>query len=523
MSLNISNTSSFCFINCSLFDNPNVNAILCKGGIIKKIGLSHEIAGDKIIDLQGGVVYPGFTDSHLHLLGLGKSLKTLDLRNSSDPKQILDMLQQKIKKLNKDEWLHGWGWDQNSWKNTEYPHKKMLDSVSLDVPICLKRIDGHAAWVNSKALNIAGITKTSNIPRGGKLLRDDEGELSGILIDNAVELLNPVIPKTSIEEKKTVILDALPYLNRLGITSIHDAGTDFETLEILKQLINEKLLTISVYAMLTDDPETYEKYLTSGPFIEKSGSLTIKSLKLCLDGALGSRGAALLSSYNDDPKNCGLILLDTKKTIEKVSKFNTAGFQVCLHCIGDRANRIGLDIFEKGGNKSLRNRIEHAQIIHPDDLNRFSKLGVIPSMQPIHCTSDMPWIKNRLGTRDKNSYKWGSLLRSGTIIPGGSDAPIESPSPIEGIYAAVTRKNSSGFPKDGWQSSQCLSIDQAILMYTEWPAHASFQENFRGKIKPGFRADFSVLSQNLSSIHSEEILSTKVLFTIVNGKLVYSS
>jgi hypothetical protein len=399
----------------------------------------------------------------------------------------------------------------------------MLDAVSPKSPVYLKRIDGHAAWVNSRALTIANITKKTQDPDGGKILRDNYGAPTGILIDSAMELVRQFIPKYSKADKKRMVLKAVSQLNSLGITFVHDAGTDLETIEILKNLISEKQLNICIYAMLTNNLEVYDNYLKSGPFFDNKGYLTVRTIKLFLDGALGSRGAALLHPYYDNPENMGLILLDIQKTIDKVKKFNSAGFQVSIHCIGDRANRIGLNILETAGERKLRNRIEHAQIIHPNDIKRFADIGVIPSMQAIHCTSDMHWINKRLGADRLNEVcNWQSLIKTGTIIAGGSDAPVESPDPLSGVYAAVTRKDKAGEPAGGWQGHERLTREQALLMYTQWPAYASFLENKTGKIKLGFQANFTVLSKNLMSVLPEDILKTKVLFTIVNGKVVYA-
>ena len=511
------------FINCTISGIPKANAILCNEGAIKTIGLSGEIVGDKTIDLRGGIVYPGFTDSHLHLLGIGMSLETLNLANITSPEKIIKKIVEKLKSVHEGQWLQGWGWDQNNWRDTVYPTKEILDAVSPNSPIYLKRIDGHAAWVNSRALTITNITKKTQDPDGGKILRDNYGAPTGILIDSAMELVRRFIPKYSKADKKRMVLRAISQLNSMGITFVHDAGTDLETIELLKNLISEKQLNICIYAMLTNNHEVYDNYLKTGPFFDNKGYLTVRTIKLFLDGALGSRGAALLRPYYDDPKNMGLILIDIQKTIEKVKKFNSAGFQVSIHCIGDRANRIGLNILEAAGERKLRNRIEHAQIIHPNDITRFADIGVIPSMQAIHCTSDMYWINKRLGVDRLNEVcNWQSLLMAGTIIAGGSDAPVESPDPLSGIYAAVTRKDKAGSPTDGWRGHERLTIEQALLMYTQWPAYASFLENTRGKIKPGFQANFTVLSKNLISVQPEDILKTKVLFTIVNGKVVYA-
>ena len=505
--------------NCTIYENPNANGIFVQNGKILSIEDDAVSDPDSVIDLQGGFIYPGFTDAHLHLAGLGKSLEQLNLVGTTSPEEILTILDDDIS--NSEDWITGRGWDQNDWEIKQFPDKNMLDAVVPDLPVFLRRIDGHAAWVNSKALDIAGITSESSDPKGGRILKDSHGEPTGIMIDNAVDLISSHIPKDGIEDKKRHILKSQTLLHSLGITAIHEPGVGVTVVSALKQLRDDGLLNIRVYAMLDDNPGLVKPFLKSG--FESGDFLQFKSVKIYFDGALGSRGAALLEPYSDDGGNMGLFLTNPDSVIAKVREINFAGFQANIHCIGYRANRTALDIFEAHGNPHLRNRIEHAQILHPDDIPRFSRLGVIPSMQPTHCTSDMPWAEERLGShRIKGAYAWQSLIRAGSMIPAGSDAPIEHPDPIAGIYAAVTLQDKSGNPKQGWAPEERMTMQQVISAFTEWPAFASFQEHRLGKIEAGFFADFTVLSHPIESLSGAEILTTDVLFTIVNGKIVYT-
>lgn len=506
------------FKNCTVYGRPNADRIYVQNGTILSVGKSDVTKPDSVVDLQGGFVYPGFTDAHLHLAGLGESLEQLNLVGTESPEAILRILDEFDRK--DQPWIKGRGWDQNDWETKRFPNRQMLDSIVDDVPVFFRRIDGHAVWVNSKALEIAGITKDTPNPKGGRIIKSENGEPSGILIDNAVDLITPHIPKNKIDDKKRHILKAQEFLLSLGITALHEPGVGPSVVEALRQLRDEGLLTIRVYAMLDDNWELVKPFLEAGP--EGDGVLQFKSVKIYFDGALGSRGAALLEPYSDDLGNMGLLLTHPDSVMKKVQELNAAGFQANIHCIGDRANRAALDIFESVGHADMRNRIEHAQIIHPEDIPRFSKLGVIPSMQPTHCTSDMPWAESRLGpNRTKGAYAWQALIRAGSMIPAGSDAPVEHPDPLAGIYAAVTRQDQSGNPEAGWIPQERMTMHQAISSFTEWPAFASFNENIQGEISSGYFADFTVLSKSLDTLSGLEILKTDVMFTVVNGTIVY--
>lgn len=508
------------FTNATIYEHPNADAILCENGRIIEIGNSESFEGIPSVDLKGGVVYPGFIDGHMHLLGLGSSRELLNLVGTESIDEIVSLVKQAVDTSPKGMWIMGRGWDQNDWKVKEFPTKETLDELSPDHPVYLRRIDGHASWANSRALELAGIDSATPDTTGGLIVRDNRGNPTGVLIDNAVDLVSFIIPEDDWETKKRQIVKAAAYLNRLGITAIHDAGIELETIHILKELIQEGNLSIRVYAMLEDVKKTYSGFIDEGPY--SSDFLNITSVKIYSDGAMGSRGAALLEPYSDDPTNYGLLIEDVLTLTEKVKRYNDSGFQVCIHAIGDRANRLALDIFESVGVKSLRNRIEHAQNIHPDDIERFVDLGVIPAMQPTHCTSDMYWVGERLGSdRLHEAYPWKSLIDAGAVIPGGSDAPIEIPDPKQGIYAAITRQDTTGWPSEGWQPKERVSLDEAINMYTTWAAHGAFLEDVQGKLMPGYYADFTVVSHPFDPQNPKSVLEAEILFTIVNGSMVY--
>ena len=501
------------YTNCNIYNKPDIISILCENGKIKKL-LKNKIAYDKKVNLKNGWVYPGFTDSHIHLTGLGWSLNTINITGYNSKKETLEHIKNEILNKNNNLWIEGRGWDQNNWKDSNFPTAKELDKIIPNTPAIFKRIDGHAIWVNSLAMEKANISKKTKNINGGKILKDSKGNPTGVFIDNAMDLIESNIPKPTNDEIKKNIKTSQKLLNKLGITSVHDAGTSINEINVLKKLINKNELTIRVYAMLNNHVKDYKFFLKNGPEI-KDPFLKIRSIKIYLDGALGSRGAALLKPYNDEETNKGLLLINLKK-------FSNAGFQVNTHGIGDRAINEILNCYETEINKNLRNRIEHAQIVQSSDIKRFKSLNVIPAIQANHCTSDMSWIKNRLGTkRLDRAYPWRKFLQNNIITPGGSDAPIESANPLEGIYASITRQDKNGLPKEGWFPNQKMTLEEAIKSYTEWPAYASFEEKVKGKIKIGNYGDFTVLDSPLEQNDPLNILNKTILFTIVNGKIVY--
>ena len=472
----------------------------------------------KQIDLKGATVIPGFVDSHFHLVNLGKQKDTLNLKHCTSPQDIASKVLEKSQSLNDDDWILGFGWDHNKWEEAKFPSQNILNDLNIKQPIMLTRIDGHSCWVNQIAMHLSGLDVSLEVPEGGDIINNC------VLIDNAMNPVQFVIPKPNEEKIKKWIQLALDIIIPKGITNIHDAWQDPTTVKVLKELANHNQLPIRIYGMLGS---SYSKLLNEifkqGHY--KSGNYTIRSVKAFIDGALGSRGAALLEPYSDDKNNCGLILISHQEFEQLSILCKENNFQLCTHAIGDKGNRMVLDVYSYI-NKNIKNhrwRIEHAQMVCDEDIPRFAKNGIVPSMQPSHCTSDMPWLHERLGKqRIHRISRWQSFINTGCKIPGGSDCPIEEGNPIFEYYAAVTRQDHSGVPKDGWQMQEAVSRINALKMFTSWAAYGEFSEHRRGKIRPGFDADLTVLSQDIISCNAKDILQTEILGTIVNGNIIYN-
>lgn len=483
----------------------------------------------KKINLHGAAVVPGLTDAHFHLVGFGKSLERLQLVGTGSPEQIAQIVADKANELPPGTWIRGRGWDQNDWEVKAFPHHSVLDAVSPDHPVVLGRVDGHAIWVNSAALKLADITTATKAPDGGTIIRDDSGEPTGVLVDNAQNLITSVLPASSDDDIRRWLLAAIKRMNEVGLTEVHDAGVSDQTIRIIKQLIDEGLFTIRYYGMLNgNDEPLLDKYFAEGPILNYGNQMTVRAVKLYADGALGSRGAALLSAYSDDPGNTGLWVTPPKELERLVGKTLAAGFQPAVHAIGDRANRLVLDIYErqmaKHGGGDQRPRIEHAQILTTRDIRRFAKLGVIASVQPTHATSDMVWAEDRLGSkRIKGAYAWKQLLRDGARLAGGSDCPVEREEPLMQIYAARTRQDINGWPEGGWRPDDRMTGSQALRNITAWAAYAAFEDTLRGKIFPGFDADMTILSKSPVSCEPEEVPGIEVLTTFIGGKVVFKN
>ena len=471
------------------------------------------------IDLQGAAVIPGFTDSHFHLSNLGKQLDTLNLRNCRSSKDILERVVKRSRELDESSWIFGFGWDHNKWAKPEFPTADLLNDLTISQPVMLTRIDGHSCWVNQKAMKLSGLDVSINPPEGGDIINEC------ILIDNAMDPVQFVIPKPDESSVEKWIKLALDIILPRGITNVHDAWQDPTTVKVLQKLAEIDELPIRVYGMLGSSyPKLLRQFFNAGHF--QSGNYTIRSAKAFIDGALGSRGAALLEPYCDDKNNCGLILISNKEFKELAQRCRDTGFQLCTHAIGDRGNRIVLDVYSEAVNglKNHRWRIEHAQMVCDEDIPRFVKNGIVPSMQPSHCTSDMPWLNDRLGKRRLHRIsRWQSFIDSGCQIPGGSDCPIEEGNPIFEYYVAVTRQDHAGKPDEGWQAQEALSRLDALKMFTTWAAYGEFAEHRRGKIRPGFDADLTILSQDITKCDPEKILKTEILGTMVGGKIVYNN
>lgn len=510
--------------------DPAPTAVAIAAGRILYVGndrsaLALAKEGARIIDLKGAVVTPGFIDSHCHLYGLGQSLAEIDLRGTTSPAQICALV---AAAAPGEGWLEGRNWDQNDWAVKEYPDRALLDAVTGARPALLRRVDGHAAWANTEALRRAGINAATPDPAGGSILRDARGEPTGILVDNAVSLVAAVIPDAGAAEVRRRLELAAAHCLRLGVTSVHDAGLSWERAQVLRAMATEGKLGVRVYGMYDDSPETLPFALAAGPSATEDGMLTLRAVKLYADGALGSRGALLLHDYSDQPGHRGLTVTDTDHLREVMRTFGAAGFQICTHAIGDAGNRLVLDLYEQVLDElkpvDARWRVEHAQILDPADLPRFAKLGVIAAMQPVHCTSDMDWVDERLGDdRLAGAYAWQSLLRSGARLCYGTDFPVEKVEPLEGLYAARTRMHPDGTPIGGWRAEEAVDGRTALRLYTAGGAWAGFQERALGQVAPGFWADLVVLDGDPAGCEPEELLGMRVLYTVVQGQVAWVS
>jgi predicted amidohydrolase YtcJ len=490
-----------------------------KGGKFIAVGLSDEILSkyrsDSIIDLHGKSVYPGFIDAHCHFYGYCLSLLQADLRGTKSFDEIIEIVTEHDKKYNSD-WVLGRSWDQNDWDIKEFPTKEKLDIAFPDKPVYLRRVDGHAAIVNSKAIELAGINAKTKVD-GGKIYLQN-GQPTGVLIDNAMNLVEKLIPEVDNEIMIKALEQGEQNCFAAGLTSVGDAGLAKKEVLLIDSLQRANKMHIRINAMLTPTEETLEHFVKNG--IYKTNYLNVRSIKLYADGALGSRGAALLKPYSDDPKNTGLVVepLEVYHRICKLAYENN--YQVCTHAIGDSANRMMLDIYAQylKGKNDLRWRIEHAQIVHPDDLHKFGDFNIVPSVQATHCTSDMYWAGKRLGEeRIKYAYIYKELLDQNGWIPNGTDFPVERIEPLLTFYASVARKDMEGFPKGGFQIDNALSREETLKSMTIWAAKSAFEENEKGSIEPTKLADFIVLEKDIMEIPENEIPYVKIVGTYSSG------
>jgi predicted amidohydrolase YtcJ len=505
---------------------PHASALAVRAGKIVAVGddVSKLIASStRVIDAHGQTILPGLIDSHGHVRGLGTALETLDLRGMKSEKQIADLVRSAAQKAKPGEWILGRAWDQNLWTVKEFPTAKSISDAAPNNPVALTRVDGHAIWANRKALDTADVNVATKDPQGGRVMRSASGAPAGVLLDNAQALVSTKIPEPSPEQIERRILHALTECARLGMTSVHDAGVPQSDIDAYHSLASKGLLPMRVYVMVAGrSPETLATWLTKGP--EIGDYLTIRSIKLVADGALGSRGAAMIEPYSDDAANRGLLILDRTAIRNVAEKAVAKGFQVNTHAIGDAANRAALDAYGdilKGANDK-RFRVEHAQIIAPGDFEKFRKYSVIASMQPTHATSDMPWAADRVGPeRIKGAYAWQTLMKMGVHVPSGSDFPVENPNPIWGFYSAVTRQDHEGNPPSGWFPGQKMTREEALRSWTIEGAYAAFEEKTKGSLEVGKLADFIMLSGDVMTMPTADIWKTRVRLTVVGGKIVY--
>lgn len=514
---------------------PKAQAIAIRQGHIVWVGSNEESKhlfrrAPRSMDLGGATVLPGIIDAHTHLLELGKSLIRLNLKDVSTPQEAVDRVRKRAASAAPGDWILGWGWDEGKWA-AAYPDNRELSRVSPNNPVVLTGLHAFASWANQKALQVAGISKETRDPEHGKILRRaNTGEPTGILLNEAQRLLEAHIPAMSLQQTEKAIELAAQESVRNGLTSVHEARVSRIELQALQELIKANRLPLRVYVMLDGaDHALVNEWLERGPKVDPNHRLTVRAFKLFADGALGSRGAALLDSYNDSPGTKGVVTTSGAEIYSLTRNSLQRGFQVCTHAIGDAANRLTLDAYERAEREvpsasDPRLRVEHAQVLAASDIPRFKTLGVIPSMQATHCTSDMGWAEKRLGPqRIKGAYAWRSLLRTGTHLPLSSDFPGETLNPFYGMYAAITRQDPEGNPPGGWYPEQRLTLEEAMKGYTTEAAYAEFEENTKGSIGPGKLADFAVISSDLTKLAPKQILSVSVLKTFVDGKIVYES
>jgi predicted amidohydrolase YtcJ len=479
------------------------------------------------IDLGGRTVLPGLIDAHAHLMGQGVSMLQADLVGANSKEEILDRLRRFAQSRPPGSWILGRGWDQNRWPEKAFPTAEDLDRLFPDRPVWLRRIDGHAAWANSKAMELAGVSVQTPDPEGGRILRYPDGRPTGVFIDRAMALVERFIPPPSEEDLERALELAIGECLRYGITSVHDAGVDRRTIERYRRFIDEGRFPLRVYALIGGVGETLEYFCRQGPLLGYGGNrLTVRAVKLYADGALGSRGAALLEDYSDEPGNRGLLIVSADSLARQVERVMACGFQVAIHAIGDRGNRAALDAIARAiectGRRDLRPRIEHAQIVALEDIPRFRQLGVIASMQPIHATSDMYWAEARVGPeRIRGGYAWRRFLDAGVVLAAGSDFPVEPVNPFLGLYAAVTRQDRSGWPPGGWYPDQRLRLQEAVRAFTLGAAYAAFEEDLKGSLEPGKLADFIVLDRDIFAVPERDIADVRVLETWLGGERVY--
>jgi predicted amidohydrolase YtcJ len=519
---------------------PVVTALAARSGRVIFVGSDAEArvlssSSTRLIDLHGATVVPGIVDAHGHLLGLGYMLQSANVAGSASYQEVVDRVKARAKDVKPGVWIRGRGWDQTRWASKEFPTHELLSRTFPDNPVVLERIDGHAVLANAKAMELAHITAATAEPSGGRILKLASGAPSGVFIDNAAGLIEQAIPAATREQTRNAILAAIDECNRWGLTGIHDPGVDPKTVAIYEELAKAGKYKLRNYVMLSDPGEPTAAVTLSNPYLRRGpqsalydGHLWIRAIKLYADGALGSRGAALLAPYSDDPTNSGLLVSPPAHIEAWAETALRSGFQVNVHAIGDRGNRIALDAFEGALRRvpraNHRFRVEHAQVISQQDIPRFAKLGVIPSMQATHQTSDMRWAESRLGPeRILGAYAWRSLLNTGVVIPNGTDFPVEEVNPLLTFHAAVTRQDPENSPAGGWYPDQKMTREEALQSMTIWPAYAGFQESVLGSLTPGKYADFVVLDRDIMRVPDTEILGTRVISTWIGGKRVYEA
>ncbi|WP_303925718.1 amidohydrolase [Draconibacterium sediminis] len=496
-----------------------------KNGKIVAVGTSQEISdkydSDNIINAEGKFIYPGFNDAHCHFNGYAINLlQYADLRGTKSPDEIYELLKAHHDKFG-GEWILGRSWDQNDWEDTRFPDKTKLDELFPDIPVYLVRVDGHAGWCNSKALELAGISANSKVQGGEVLLKN--GEPTGVLIDNAMGFVGKLIPEMTAAQQEKGLLEAQKNCFAAGLTSVTDCGLDKATILLMDEMQEAGKLKMRVNAMLNPTQENFDYFVKKGE-AWKTDRLLVNTIKVYADGALGSRGALLMADYSDDEGNSGL-QIETQDYYDMICQLAyDNNFVVATHAIGDGGNRLMLDTYGRflKGENDRRWRIEHSQIINADDFKKFAEFSIVPSIQPTHCTSDMPWAEDRLGPeRIKGAYAYQTLLKQIGWVPAGTDFPVEDIYPLYTFYSAVFRTDHEGWPEGGWQKDEGLTREQTLRAMTSWAAKSSFEENEKGQLVPGMWADFVILDVDLMKADPKEVLNTKILSTWSAGEKVF--
>lgn len=510
--------ADYIFTNGTIYtlgaDTGNAEAFAVRNGRFLAVGSSSEITSsfkpENLIDLQGRAVYPGFIDPHCHFWGYGTVLQQADLVGTPSEKEMLERVKQFAETHPNAEWIQGRGWDNTMWPGRSWPSKALLDSAFPDKPVVLRRVDGHAIFANSTAIALAGMTEFDGIANP-----------QGIFLDDMAQLILDKVPALNELQKSKALLEAQEACFSVGLTSVHDAGMDRHWLELIRELQENDTLKMRIYAMLNPNQENFQ-LMHEGP--RRGDFLHIRSLKLYADGALGSRGALLIEPYADRPSSNGLLLIHPDTMLKYCRLARDLGFQVNTHAIGDSAVRMVLNIYSEvlEGENFLRWRIEHSQIVNPDDLHKFGDNRIIPSIQSTHATSDMDWAEDRLGEeRVNHAYIYRDLMEQNGWLPNGSDFPVEDINPLYGFYAAVARKDQEGNPQGGFMPEQALSREQALKAMTIWAAKAAFEEELKGSIEAGKMADFVILDKDIMKIPLREVPKVKVLETFLDGERVY--
>jgi predicted amidohydrolase YtcJ len=518
---------------------PLAESLAVKGGLIVFVGDDADAArykgsATRVVDLGGKTVVPGLTDSHCHLSGVGARELNLNLEGTTSLADFLAKVQERIKRAEPGQWVMGAGWIESAWKPQTFPTRWDLDKISPNNPVFLARADRHASVANSAAIRLTGVDRNTPSPFGGEIMKDERtGEPNGMFLDNAQALVTKHIPAGKPDDDERALLLGAERSLKLGWTEVHIAGNTFAEVALLKKLYGERRIKLRIYDAILGPSADTRRLLSDGPTIDACDRhFTCRSIKVVFDGALGSKGAALLANYSDY-NSAGFLKWKEEDLLPTFQQALRRGMQVWVHAIGDRANHEILAIFAKAFAsvpaeertvKEPRWRVEHAQIVLPSDIPRFAQLGIIPSMQPSHAIGDLHFAASRLGLeRLAGAYAWHSFLDAGSIIAGGTDAPVERGEPMIEFYAAVARKDLHGYSGDGWHPEQAVSRNEALKMFTIWAAYAAFEENSRGSLEPGKLADFTVLSQDIMTIPAGEIPKTECLMTVIGGEIVYEA